>query len=180
MTESIRVGTVLLRDGTKLPKALAVTTERYSAGWSFITRSTSAQLNTSVESVGWTLFYMAGEIHTRSFGFNDLSRTDRAVAKVINAVTRDSCNCLEITALKRGAFLGLPYTSLVAHSRHIQRGRSFENPFPMPEEREHSRPLELLYDQAPAGESKTIFGAEAAQAWENEGGSRSESNLRVS
>jgi DDE domain len=125
MTESIRVGTMLLRDGTKIPKGLAVTTERYSAGWSFITRSTSAQLNTEVESVGWTLFYMAGEIHTRSFGFDDLSRTDRAVAKLISAVRRDSCNCLEITALKRGSFLGLPYTSLIAHSRHIQRGRIF-------------------------------------------------------
>jgi hypothetical protein len=124
------------------------------------------------------LFYMAGEIHTRSFGFNDLSRTDRAVAKVINAVTRDSCNCLEITALKRGSFLGLPYTSLIAHSRHIQRGRSFENPSLMPE-RQHSGPLELLYDQAPTGGSQTISGAEAAQAWENEGGSRSESNRPV-
>ena len=121
---------------------------------------------------------MAGEIHTRSFGFNDLSRTDRAVAKVINAVTRDSCNCLEITALKRGSFLGLPYTSLIAHSRHIQRGRSFENPSSMPE-RERPRPPELLHDQGPTGESQTIFAAEAAQAWENEGGSRSESNRPV-
>jgi len=178
MTESIRVGTMLLKDGTRIPKTLAVSTERYSAGWSFITRSTSAQLNRNVESVGWTLFYMAGEIHTRSFGFDDLSRTDRAVAKVINAVTRDSCNCLEITALKRGSFLGLPYTSLIAHSRHIQGGRSFENPSSMPE-RERSRPLELSHDQAPTGESQTIFGAEAAQAWENEGGSRSESNRPV-
>src|SRR5436305_6934886 len=179
MTESIRVGTMLLRDGTKIPKALAVTTERYSACWSFITRSTSAQLNTNVESVGWTLFYMAGEIQSRSFGFNDLSRTDRAVAKVINAVKRDSCNCLEVIALKRGSFLGLPYTSLIAHSRHIQRGRAFENSSPTPQP-ERWRPLELLHDQAPTGERQTVVGAEAAQAWENEGGSRSESNRLVS
>src|SRR4051812_27052343 len=172
MTESIRIGTVLLRDGTEIPKALAVTTERYLPGWSFISKSTSAQLNTSVESVGWTLFYMAGEIHTRSFGFNDLSRTDRAVAKAVKAVRRDSCNCLEITALKRGSFLGLPYTSLIAHSRHIQRGRAFENSSPTPQ-RERSRPLELLYDQATTGERQTVLGAEPAQAWENEGGSRS-------
>jgi len=176
MTESIRVGTLLLRDGTKIPKALAVTTERYSAGWSFITKSTSAQLNTNVESVGWTLFYMAGEIHTRSFGFDNLSRTGRAVAKVINAVRRDTCNCLEITALKRGSFLGLPYTSLIAHSRHIQLGRSFENPSSMPQH-DRSRPLELLYDDhAPRAESQTTSGVEAAQARENDGGSRFESS----
>jgi hypothetical protein len=178
MTESIRVGTMLLKDGTRIPKTLAVSTERYSAGWSFITASTSAQLDTRVENAGWTLFYMAGEIRTRSFGFNELSRTARAVAKVIHVVKRDSCNCLEIIAMRHGSFLGLPYTSLIAHSRHIQRGRRFENPSPMPE-REPSRPHELLYDPAPTGESQTVFTAEAAQAWENEGGSRAGSSQPV-
>ena len=132
MTDRIRVGTMLIEDGTHTPESLVVGTERYSAGWSSIIKSTSAQLGKKLESAGWTFFYMAGEIRTSGFGFNDKSRTDRAVARVIDAVKRQNCNCLEITQMRRRSFLGLPYTSLVAHARHIQRSRSFYDLSNMP------------------------------------------------
>src|SRR5437868_14540219 len=124
MTDRIRVGTMLIEDGTHTPESLGVGTERYSAGWSSIIKSTSAQLGKELESAGWTFFYMAGEIRTSGFGFNDQSRTARAVANVIKAVRRENCNCLEITQMRRRSLLGLPYTSLVAHARHIQSLRS--------------------------------------------------------
>jgi hypothetical protein len=132
MTDRIRVGTMLIEDGTHTPESLVVGTERYSAGWSSIIKSTSAQLGKELESAGWTFFYMAGEIRTSVFGFNAQSRTDRAVARVIDAVKRQNCNCLEITQMRRRSFLGLPYTSLVAHARHIQRSRSFYDLSNMP------------------------------------------------
>jgi hypothetical protein len=132
MTDRIRVGTMLIEDGTHTPESLVLGTERYSAGWSSIIKSTSAQLGKELESAGWTFFYMAGEIRTSGFGFNDKSRTDRAVARVIDAVKRQNCNCLEITQMRRRSFLGLPYTSLVAHARHIHRSRSFYDLSNMP------------------------------------------------
>jgi hypothetical protein len=55
---------------------------------------------------------MAGEIRRSGFGFHEQSRTDRAVAHLIDAVKRQNCNCLEITQIRRRSFLGLPYTSL--------------------------------------------------------------------
>ena len=127
MTDRIRVGTMLIEDGTHTPESLVAGTERYSAGWSSITKSTSAQLGKELENAGWTFFYMAGEIHTSGFGFNDQSRTDRAMAHVIDAVRREHCNCLEITQMKQRSFLGLRYTSLVAHARHIRMSRNFQD-----------------------------------------------------
>jgi hypothetical protein len=178
MTDRIRVGTMLIEDGTHTPESTVGETECYLAGWSSISKSTSAQLGRELESAGWTFFYMAGEIRTTGFGFNDQSRTDRAMAHVIDAVKRENCNCLEITQMRRRSFLGLSYTSLVAHARHIQKSRWFQDPSNMPANM-GSHPREWLYDQTaheqtPPVRSKSLFTAEAVQAWENEGGLRAE------
>jgi hypothetical protein len=91
MTDKVRAGTII-KDGTQTPESLVVDTKPYSAGWLSIMKTTSAQLGRDLEGAGWTFFYMAGEIHTRGFGFNDESRTDRAVAHVIDAVKLENCN----------------------------------------------------------------------------------------
>jgi hypothetical protein len=117
MTDRIRLGTMLVADNTDMPTTLVIGTEHYLAGWSSITGSTGAQLGKEIENAGWTFFYMAGEIRTSGFGFNDQSRTARAVAHVIDVVRRENCNCLEITQMRRRSFVGLPYTSLVAHGQ---------------------------------------------------------------
>jgi hypothetical protein len=171
MTDRIRVGTMLLADDTDMPATLVIGTEHYSAGWSSITGPTSAQLDKEIENAGWTFFYMAGEIRTSGFGFNDQSRTARAVAHVINAVRRENCNCLEITQMRRRSFLGLSYTNLVAHARHIQRSRSFHDTSNMPAKTPFRSP-EWLYDQPATAGSKSLLAGEAVQSWENEGGSR--------
>jgi hypothetical protein len=174
MIETIRVGTMLIEDGTPTPESLVVGTEPYSAGWSSIVKSSSAQLGREIESAGWTFFFMAGEIRTCGFGFNDQSRTDRAVTHVIGAVKLQSCNCLEITQIRQRSFLGLSYTSLVAHARHIQRSRRFQDPSNITATAQ-SHPRESSHDQTSAVPSKTLFSGEGVQTWENEGGSRAES-----
>lgn len=174
MTDRIRVGTMLVADDTHMPPTLVVATEDYSAGWSSITRSTSTELGKEIENAGWTFFYMAGEIHKRGFGFNDQSRTDRALAQAINTVSRENCNCLEITQIRQRSFLGLRYTSLIAHARHIQKSRRFYDPSNMPP-KIRSRRDELFYGQTrPA---RAVFTGEPVQVWENEGGSPAEKAL---
>jgi hypothetical protein len=173
MTDTIRVGTMLVADNTPMPATLVVGTERYAAGWSSIVGSTSAQLDKEIENVGWTFFYMAGEIRTIGFGFNDHSRASRAVARIVNAVKREKCNCLEITQMRQRSFLGFRYTSLVAHARHIQKSRSFHDPSNM-SAGIRFRSREWLYDQPATVRSRSLFAGEAVQTWENEGGSRAE------
>ena len=68
MTQCIRLGTMLIADGTRIPKSVLVGSERYSADWSSIIGFTSAQLDRELEKAGWTFFYMAGQIRTRGFG----------------------------------------------------------------------------------------------------------------
>lgn len=171
MTDTTRVGTMLIQDGTQMPEIMSVVTEPYSAGWSSIMGSTSVELGKEIENAGWTFFYMAGEIRASGFGFSDQSRTARAVGHLINAVRLENCNCLEITQMRRRSFLGLRYTSLVAHARHVQKSRSFHDLSNMPA-RIPFRSREWLYDQPANVPSKSLFVGQAVQTWENEGGSR--------
>ena len=151
MTNNIGTGALFIKDKAAMPESLAMTTEQYAAGWSKVIGCTAAQLGKEIENAGWTFFYMAGDIRKYGFGFEDRTRTDRAVSHLIGEVERQHCNCLEITEMRRRSILGIPYTSVVAHARHIQRSRNFHDSANLP--------------------TTHFFAGEAVQAWENEGGS---------
>jgi hypothetical protein len=172
MTDKIRVGSMLLAEGTPLPESLVVGTEPYANGWSCLP-SSSTPLGQALESAGWTFFCRAGTIHTTGFGFDEQSRTDRAVARAIEAVKREQGNCLEITQMRQHSFLGWRYTSLVAHARQIQRSQSFQEESDLPAHM-RSRPREPFNDQTRLVPSPTLFRGEAVQDGENEGGSHAE------
>jgi hypothetical protein len=172
MRDRICAGTMLIKDGTPTPETLVIETKHYSAGWSSIMKSSSAELGRGLERAGWTFFYMTAEIRTSGLGVNDQSGADRAMAHVMHAVKRQKCNCLEITQIKRRSHLGLSYTSLVAHARHIKRSRRFEHAYNVPASG-RSGAREWSYNQPATVASKSPLTGEDAQAWENEGGSLS-------
>ena len=132
MTDGICAGTMFIEDGTVTPKPLDYSKERHSPDWSAITKAAGIELGRDLDSAGWTFFYMAGEVRANGFGFNASSRVDHALTRVIEAVTREHCNCLEITQVSFRSFLGVPYTNLAARSRHIQKSRTFEQISVMP------------------------------------------------
>ncbi len=169
MTDKIRVGTMLLEDSTGMPESVVLDIEPYSMGWSLIVKATAAQLGKDLEGAGWTFFYMAGAIHVSGFGLRDQSRTDRAMAHMIDAVKRQNCNCLEITRVRRKSFLGLPYTSVVAHARQVQRSRILRDPCKTAQ----PQPRGSLSDRTATLRSKALRADEAIHAWDNEGGLRS-------
>lgn len=164
--DRIRAGMMLLEDGTGTPESFVLNIEPYSMGWSFIIDATAVQLGRDLEGAGWTFFYLAGAIHVSGFGLNDQSRTDRAMAHLIDAVKLQRFNCLEITQVTRASFLGLPYTKVAAHARHIQRSRILSDP------RKNAPSL----PRGASGDPPSMLGRkarsvrEAIHRWENEGG----------
>jgi hypothetical protein len=164
--DRIRAGMMLLEDGTGTPESFVLNIEPYSMGWSFIIDATAVQLGRDLEGAGWTFFYLAGAIHVSGFGLNDQSRTDRAMAHLIDAVKLQRFNCLEITQVTRASFLGLPYTKVAAHARHIQRSRILSDP----RKSAPSLPRRGSGDRPSMLGSKTLSVREAIHRWENEGG----------
>jgi hypothetical protein len=63
---------------------------------------------------------MAAEVKVMFFGALGTTRIQNAVQRILAKVKPQSFNCLEITGIVAKRFLGVPYATVSAHSRHIQ------------------------------------------------------------
>jgi hypothetical protein len=124
MMDIIKTGTILIEDGTLLPKSLLLESTAYSTGWTSVTNVRS-EFEREISQAGWTFFFMAGKIQSTVFGFDKQKAAHTAVKRLITNVEFQKCNCLEITAVTMHSFLGVPYTCVSAHSRHIQGSSVF-------------------------------------------------------
>ena len=120
MPETIKAGTILIKDGTFLPGALRFESESYATGWRLVKNLDGYGLDRKIHEVGWTFFYLAGEIKATVFGIDGEKVVRRAVKRILANLKSGKFNSLEITRVASKRFLGLPYASVSAHPRHIQ------------------------------------------------------------
>jgi hypothetical protein len=122
----IAPGAILIKNGTLLPEPLELENDPVATGWAFVANNLSGhEFEKKLAMVGWTFFYMAGSIRTNAFGFERQKMVNAALKRVIASVQLQRCNCLEIDDVAMHSFLGMPYMSVSAHSRHIQKGMVF-------------------------------------------------------
>ena len=62
MAQTIEVGTLFIKDGTHLPETLAIESDPYLKGWSRVKNLSCSALDRKLTEVGWTFFFMAGEV----------------------------------------------------------------------------------------------------------------------
>jgi hypothetical protein len=124
MAETINTGTILIKDGTFLPDALQFETEPCATGWRLVKNLDAYGLDRKIHEAGWTFFWLAGELGATVFGFDRQKAVRRAVKRILANLKSGEFNSLEITRVASKRFLGLPYASVSAHSRHIQ-GNAF-------------------------------------------------------
>jgi hypothetical protein len=120
MVEKINTGTILIKEGTPLPKSLQLESDRYLKGWGLVKNLDSAGMDRKLCEARWTFFYMAGEVKASAFGSDSEETTRRAVMNVIAHIKPDRFNCLEISRVVAKSFLRLPYVTVATHPRHIQ------------------------------------------------------------
>jgi len=124
----ITPGAILIEKGTLLPEPLQLETESHASGWAGVTNNLDGhQIEKALSTAGWTFFYMAGAIKTTAFGFDRARMIHAALKRLIANVRRQKCNCLQIDEVEMHWFLGMPYVSVSAHSRHIQKGLAFSS-----------------------------------------------------
>jgi hypothetical protein len=122
MSETKRTETILIREGTLLPAGLAVETETFLPGWRAIKNLDRSALARNIEGANWSFFYLAGEIRATVLGRDRSGTLRRAVKCVLAKQEGQKFNSLEITKVVSKRFLGFPFMSVTAHSRHIQQG----------------------------------------------------------
>jgi hypothetical protein len=124
MTDTITAGSILVEEGAHLPNTFLFQSEPQSNRWSAVKDSRSA-FEKTIRETGWTFFFMAGEIKATVFGFDRQKALGTALKRLIADVKSQHCNSIEITRVMDKSFLRMPYVSVSAHSRHLQRGMLF-------------------------------------------------------
>ncbi len=124
MTDTITAGNILVREGTHLPRSLLLQTEADSNGWAAVNGARSA-FEKAIQEEGWTFFFMAGEIKATVFGFDRQKALRSALKRLIANVKSQHCNSIEIARVTSKSFLSVPYVSVCAHPRHLQKGMLF-------------------------------------------------------
>jgi hypothetical protein len=114
-------GKILVREGTELPGAMRLESEPYAAGWRLVKNLDGDGLGRQIHEAGWTFFCLAGDIKAITFGIDEQQMVCRAVQRILAKVESEKFNSLEITRAANQRFLGVPYASVSARSRHIQK-----------------------------------------------------------
>jgi hypothetical protein len=83
MPDTIKTGTILIKDGTFLPDALRFESEPCAIGWRLVKHLDGYGLGRRVHEAGWTFFCLAGEIKATIFGLDVQKTVRRAVKRIL-------------------------------------------------------------------------------------------------
>lgn len=122
----IAPGTILIESGAAVPLSFRLQNEPYPSAWLSLTNALGAhESEKELADTGWTFFYIAGSIRATAFGFDKQKSLHTALKRLIASVKLQDCNGLEIDEVGSHSFLGIPYMSVSAHPRRIQKGLVF-------------------------------------------------------
>jgi hypothetical protein len=124
MTDPITVGSIWIEGGTHLPNSLSLPNGSHSNGWSPL-NGARATFEKAIHDAGWTFFFMAGEMHIDVFGFDRQKTLQTALRRLAARAKSHNCNGIEITQVTGKSLLKVPYVSVSAHARHLQKGLVF-------------------------------------------------------
>jgi hypothetical protein len=124
MADAITAGSILIEDGTYPQNPQLLRSEPGSNGWAAL-NGARAVFEKEIRETGWTFFFMAGEIDATVFGFDRQKTLRAALKRLIANVKSQHCNSIEIPRVTAKSFLSVPYVSVSAHPRHLQKGLVF-------------------------------------------------------
>ena len=125
MRDTIHAGAIFINDGTLLPEAVHLETEPFVRGWKLVRNFDGDKLSREIGRAGWTFFSFAGEISSTVFGDGGTATVRRAVQQILANPELGQSNSLEVTRVTPKRFLGVPYTTVYACSRHARESIFF-------------------------------------------------------
>lgn len=119
-------GTLFIREGAILPGGLIIETETFIPGWRAVRDCDGYRLGRKIEEAKWNFFFLAGEVTATVFGRVGPSILRRALASILAKPAARKFNSLEIATIRSRWFLGIPFVTVTANYRHIQRGLALD------------------------------------------------------
>ena len=120
MSQPVQVGTILVKESPLMPELFGLDIEHYSANWNVVKTPDAFALDRKIRGAGWSFSFMAAEVKGMFFGAIGAKKIQNALHRIFRKVRQQPFNALEVTGIVRKRFLGVPYTMVSAHSRHIQ------------------------------------------------------------
>jgi len=104
-----------------MTKLLGLESEPCLAEWSLLKVLDGFALDRKIHAAGWNFFFMATEVKVMFFGSLGAAKIQNALKRILKKVKEQHFNGLEVTEIVSRRFLGVPYVTISAHSRHMQQ-----------------------------------------------------------
>ena len=127
MLPTVQVGAILIDLQPSMTKVFGIESEPYSTSWSVVKVLNGFALERKIQAAGWNFFFMAAEVSVMFWGVRGPDKIHKALTRILGKVKGEDFNCLEVTAIVAKRFLGVPYTTVSAHSRHIQQSCNLDS-----------------------------------------------------
>jgi hypothetical protein len=127
MPANVQVGTILMKEWPLMTQLLGLESEPCVGNWSLVKALDGFALDRKIHAAGWNFFFMAAEVKVTFFGALGAKKILNALQRILLRVRGQDFNCLEVTGIVAKRFLGVPYTTVSAHSRHIQQSCSLDS-----------------------------------------------------
>jgi len=127
MPSTVQVGTILMKEWPGMPQLTGFETEPGFGEWSMVKVPDAFTLDREIHAAGWNFFFMAAEVKTMFFGSPRASSVLNALKRILTKVKQQHFNGLEVTAIVARHFLGVPYVTVSAHSRHLQHSSNLDS-----------------------------------------------------
>jgi hypothetical protein len=121
MPSTVQVGSILVKEWTGMAQLLGLEIEPCSGEWSQLKVPDGFTLEGKIHAAGWNFFFMAAEVQVMFFGSIGVAKIQNALKRILEKVKAQQFNGLEVTQIVARRFLGVPYVTVSAHSRHMQQ-----------------------------------------------------------
>ncbi len=122
MSATVQVGSILMKQEPGMAQRFQVESEPCSGNWSLVKALDGISLDRKIHAAGWNFFFMAAEVKVMFLGVPGAAKIQSALQRILAKVKPQHFNSLEVTGIVANHFLGVPYVTVSAHSRHMQQG----------------------------------------------------------
>ncbi len=127
MPPIIKVETILVENLPRFAQMFGGKNESFSERWNVVTSADGLAPDGRIRAAGWDFFFIAAEVKSSFFGRIRSERIQGALNRILAQVKDRGFNGIEVTGMVAKSFMGMPYTVVSAHSRHLQQGGYLES-----------------------------------------------------
>lgn len=128
MPPSIQVGSILIEEWPTMTKLLGLESEPYTGNWGVVQALNGSALDRKIRAARWNFFFMAEEVKVMFWGALGAARIQNSLKRILIKLRLQNFSSLEVTGIVVSHFLGVPYTTVSAHPRHIQQSCYLDGP----------------------------------------------------